>query len=333
MGIKRAVVRGGIKNSDVDFVLGIDLATGESVETFSQIPIEEEMNKLSVIIPAYNAVGTVERTVQSVLASTLPVDLWVVDDGSTDGTGLSLDELAATAHSANGSVLRVIHQQNSGCYQARLTALKQIATPYFGFADADDTVDADMFEKMLALAEAKCLDVVQTGYDIGGRVVLPTGGAGGILDNDSELYSQFVHPRLIDVRESCFVWNKIYRNQYDFSVFDETDHVTNFEDLIFNLQFFVPVKRMGFIYEPLYHYAETAGSAVHSFSQKKVKDFREAWRVRKAMLPKYGLTADCAENQRWFRRNRLNCIKAAVKAGNLGVFEKLKLIYELMRVR
>ena len=49
--------------------------------------------KVAVVIPAYNAERTIERTVRSVLASSIPLDVWVVDDGSTDGTGELLDRL------------------------------------------------------------------------------------------------------------------------------------------------------------------------------------------------------------------------------------------------
>lgn len=285
------------------------------------------LNKISVVIPAYNAERTIERTVRNVLGQTLrDIEVWVTDDGSTDRTGAILDGL-----SNDDSRVHVIHQQNCGAYQARLNALKQIKAPYFGFVDADDTIEPEMYEKMLAVMERENLDAVQCGYSTSEEVRVCGNEGLRVVSGDELMKYKFNY--LVNPRVSCFIWDKLYRNQYDFEAFEPTDKVTNFDDMIFNLQFFLPVKRMGFVCEPLYHYAETAGSAVHSFSDKKVKDFREAWRIRKAMLPKYGLSADCAENHQWLRRNRLNCVKAIVKAGNLGACEKVKLIYELLRVR
>ena len=81
---------------------------------------------VSVVIPAYNAAKSVEKTVRSVIASTIPVDVIVVDDGSTDGTGELLDKMERAQGLNNRSRITVIHQPNSGAYQARLNALKKI---------------------------------------------------------------------------------------------------------------------------------------------------------------------------------------------------------------
>ena len=53
------------------------------------------MNEVTVIIPAYNAEWTVGRAVRSVLASTVPVDVVVVDDGSSDATAAAAEKAAA----------------------------------------------------------------------------------------------------------------------------------------------------------------------------------------------------------------------------------------------
>ena len=82
---------------------------------------------------------------------------------------------------------------------------------------------------------------------------------------------------LVNPRVSCFIWDKLYRNQYDFDSFEETDKVTNFDDMIFNLQFFRKIYRLGFLDEKLYKYSQTEGSAVHSFGLRQKHDFK--WMV------------------------------------------------------
>lgn len=316
------------------------------------------MAKISIIIPAYNAEKTIERTIRSVMASTIPLDVWVVDDGSTDGTGEILDgvvgemsgsgrvELKVSVPLSNSdSPLKVIHQQNSGAYQARLNALKRITTPYFGFVDADDTVEPTMFEKMLDFAERERLDVVRCSYDGEEDLGLTDCRIGGLADCRGEnqsvnavaetrqtVFDAYVRPALIEGKMGgTFIWNMLYRNQYDFTAFDPTDHDTNFDDMIFNLQFFLKVERMGFLNEPLYHYATTAGSAVHSFGENKLKDFREVCRVRRALLPQYGVDPDGAENRAWFKLNRMSCIKSTIRAGNLTWAQKVSIVGRLMR--
>lgn len=288
-----------------------------------------EMPKLAIIIPAYNAERGLARSVRSALAQTMrEIEVWITDDGSTDRSGEIADRLAA-----EDARVRVIHQANGGCYQARLNALTQIKTPWFGFLDADDTIEPTMFEKMLNFAERERLDVVRCSYD--GAKDLGIAGlsdCGIVAETRQAVYDAYVRPALIEgKRGGTFVWNMLYRNKYDFAAFDPTDHDTNFEDMILNLQFFLKVERMGFLHEPLYHYATTTGSAVHSFGENKLKDFREVCRVRRELLPRYGVNPDGPENRSWFRLNRMNCIKATMRAENLTWAKKLSIIWRLMR--
>jgi cellulose synthase/poly-beta-1,6-N-acetylglucosamine synthase-like glycosyltransferase/peptidoglycan/xylan/chitin deacetylase (PgdA/CDA1 family) len=62
---------------------------------------------VTVVVPAYNERQTIEATVRSLAASTHPIEVIVVDDGSTDGTAGLVDNLAL----AN---VRVIRQANAG---------------------------------------------------------------------------------------------------------------------------------------------------------------------------------------------------------------------------
>lgn len=264
------------------------------------------MAEISVVIPAYNAERTLERAVRSVLGQTLrELEVWITDDGSTDRTGEIADRLAA-----EDTRVHVIHQANAGAYQARFNALKRITTPYFGFVDADDTIKPEMFEKMLDLAKRKELDVVQVGWQQTGVFDL---GLDDCLIGEEKIYQAYVKPVIWEGRDSSFIWDKLYRNQYDFSTFDPTDHVTNFDDLIFNLQFFTKVNRMGFIDEPLYHYNETLGSAARRFKWKLIKDFRETLRMRRKMAAAYGVHPWGWMNFRWFVKNSRNIVAIWLK--------------------
>ena len=233
------------------------------------------VSKIAIIIPAYNAEKTVERTIINVLGQTLrDIEVWVTDDGSTDGTGAILDRLAN-----EDSRVHVIHQANCGAYQARLNALKQIKTPYFGFVDADDTIEPEMYEKMLAIMERENLDAVQCGYKIGSRVEHVEHVEGrGIMVLAGEELTRYKFGYLVNPRVACFIWDKLYRNKYDFDSFELTDKVTNFDDMIFNLQFFRKIERFGLLDEALYNYSQTEGSAVHSYGPRQKHDFK--WMVK-----------------------------------------------------
>lgn len=51
------------------------------------------MPQIAVVVPTYNRVGTIRRTIASVLSSTADLELAVVDDGSTDDTIAQLNTL------------------------------------------------------------------------------------------------------------------------------------------------------------------------------------------------------------------------------------------------
>ena len=90
--------------------------------------------RFSVIVPAYNATGTIEATIRSVLAQTATeLELIVVDDGSTDGTG---DLVAAIA--STDERVELIAQPNQGTAGARNTGIARASAAYVSFLDNDD---------------------------------------------------------------------------------------------------------------------------------------------------------------------------------------------------
>lgn len=90
---------------------------------------------VSVVIPAYNAERFLGEAIESVLAQTYsPVELIVVDDGSTDSTA----EVAAAYGEAT-----VISQENSGPSAARNRGAAAAGGEFLAFHDSDDAMTPD----------------------------------------------------------------------------------------------------------------------------------------------------------------------------------------------
>jgi glycosyltransferase involved in cell wall biosynthesis len=106
----------------------------------------QQVNGLvSVIIPAYNAAAFIEETIASVKAQWYsPLELIVVDDGSSDKTG-------ALAQQAGGDLVQVIVQANAGVSAARNAGLSKARGEYVVFFDADDLMTPDFLNERLAL--------------------------------------------------------------------------------------------------------------------------------------------------------------------------------------
>ncbi|MDA1090947.1 MAG: glycosyltransferase family 2 protein [Proteobacteria bacterium] len=92
---------------------------------------------VSVIVAAYQAAGTIGRTLASIAGQTLkPREVVVVDDGSADGT---MGVAVAFRSQMNGIELRTFRSdENQGAGAARNRAIGESTQPYLAFLDADD---------------------------------------------------------------------------------------------------------------------------------------------------------------------------------------------------
>jgi glycosyltransferase involved in cell wall biosynthesis len=113
--------------------------------------------KLSIIIPVYNVEQYLQSCVQSVITQTYQdLQVILVDDGSTDSSGILCDQLAQ-----QDSRMQVVHKENGGLSDARNAGLKVATGDYVAFLDSDDVyLLNDGLEQLMALAQAEQPDVL-----------------------------------------------------------------------------------------------------------------------------------------------------------------------------
>lgn len=111
-----------------------------------------EFADVSVIIPAYQASGTIIRALESVASQTLkPREAIVVDDGSDDQT---YETAQSFEDRMNGVRLKVFRQTNQGAGAARNRAIAEASQPLVAFLDADDEWLCEKLERSLAHMES-----------------------------------------------------------------------------------------------------------------------------------------------------------------------------------
>jgi glycosyltransferase involved in cell wall biosynthesis len=99
--------------------------------------------KVSVIIPTYNRAEKVRNTIESVLAQTITdLEVIVVDDGSSDGTGKLLKEVF-------GDRIRYYAQANQGVSAARNKGIAEARGEWLAFLDSDDLWERDKIDSQL----------------------------------------------------------------------------------------------------------------------------------------------------------------------------------------
>ena len=92
---------------------------------------------ISVIVPIYNTKPYLEECIESILDQKInvPVEVLLIDDGSTDGCADLCDRYAA-----RDARVRVIHQENQGLSAARNAGIDAAKGRYYSFIDSDDVV-------------------------------------------------------------------------------------------------------------------------------------------------------------------------------------------------
>lgn len=114
---------------------------------------------LTVIVPVYNILEYLPRCVRSITAQTYrDLEILLVDDGSTDGTGELCDRLAA-----EDGRIQVYHKENGGSSSARNLGLSHAHGDYVGFVDSDDYIEPGMYERLLEGIRKFCVPAAQTG--------------------------------------------------------------------------------------------------------------------------------------------------------------------------
>ena len=102
------------------------------------------MEKVSVIIPIYNASSTLEKCLNSIINQTYKnLEIILVDDGSTDSSGKICDKFAK-----NDDRIKVIHKKNEGLGKTRNVGILESTGDYLFFVDSDDFIDLNTIEKL-----------------------------------------------------------------------------------------------------------------------------------------------------------------------------------------
>ena len=100
------------------------------------------MEKISIIVPGYNAEKFARECIESVINQTYTnLEIILVDDGSKDSTGEIFEEYAKRDRR-----VIVIHQENKGISEARNAGLDKATGEYIMFIDADDLYEENTCE-------------------------------------------------------------------------------------------------------------------------------------------------------------------------------------------
>ena len=228
--------------------------------------------KISIIIPVYNCKKYLVRCLDSIKAQTWDnLEILLMDDGSTDGSGEICDDYAK-----GDRRFVVYHLPHGGVVAARNYALEQFTGNYFMFVDADDLVCEQYAERLYEVLIQENAQVVtciahdEDNWDIS---EYHYSGKKEPIHTTLDMYdfTQDWSHRVI--------WGAIYRKEIlgDIRFRSEYDVST---DTLFFAEILAKVKETVHLNEELYCYIYYHESLAHGkFDRRKYSDIRVWERV------------------------------------------------------
>ena len=222
--------------------------------------IKREMEKISIIVPVYNAEKYIGTCIESMVRQSYQnIEIILVNDGSDDRS-----EEICRAYAKQDSRIRYREQENQGVSAARNHGIEEASGEFLMFVDADDAIMEDACER-LAGHIADGIDLVLCGFQrvfyrnehlVSQYEVLPECGD---LCNAEQMGKQF--GRLYETTLLTSVWAKIYRKSAvtkQQPVFCEDLDLG--EDALFNLEFLKSCGKIAVEDHALYVYNQRADS-------------------------------------------------------------------------
>ncbi len=253
------------------------------------------MTKISIIIPCYNAEGTIEKCASSLFAQTIGMEgleLIFVNDASTDSTG---EKLLGFEERYPNQVMVVNLEENKKQGAARNIGISYATGKYVGFLDADDYVEPDMYEKLYQAAEAFCCDMAGGGHI--NETVLADGTATLQAVKDTLVREHAVAVNSNEERKSLILLGtnthfgaRIYRlkmiREKQLYFPEGTFYEDNYWQSVVNLE----VGSYYIFEKPFYHYVNRSGSSSNHVTEENILQSMQVQILLMREYEKRGLT-------------------------------------------
>lgn len=236
---------------------------------------------ISIIIPVYCVEEYLEKCIESVCDSKYKnIEIILVDDGSTDLSGVICDKMAAVDNR-----IRVIHSDNYGQSHARNLGLDAASGEYIGFVDSDDWIYPDMYFEMINVALCEEADIVECNYN-GRRYHLPDS-----MENNTRIIMSGIQAieRQLDYRicsryPSTSVWSKLFHRAVLEKVRFPEGRIH--EEYAFLCKVFCKAETYVYINKVLYEHVLRAGSTTANEFTIKYLDKLYVYQERNEYLKK-----------------------------------------------
>ena len=200
---------------------------------------------VSLIVPIYGVESYIEQCARSDLGQTYPsLECIFVNDGTKDR---SMEVLARVLEDYPGKCVKIVNKENAGLPQARKSGLEVASGEYILHVDADDWIEPDTVEKLVA-------EALRTGADLVYCDFWKEYGNRSKLDHE-RLYTAETKDRwmkrLYNDGAYGYVWCKFCKRSLYEDIFVPTYNMH--EDIVFSTQLIFRAQTIAQLPLPLYH--------------------------------------------------------------------------------
>ena len=227
---------------------------------------------ISIIVPVYNVEQYLVQCLDSILAQTYKkLEILLVDDGSTDGSGKICD-----VYAARDSRITVFHTENHGLSAARNYAIDRAHGEYFAFIDSDDWFEENAIQRVIDAAGASDADIVA--FRFFHEYVNETFESDGYDKEFTVENTEILKTVTLDKKISEDVWNKFYRAELFNNIRYPEGRI--FEDYATTYKLLQKARRLIYIPDCLIHYRNRKNSLSNIHTMKSLVDYWIVYRER-----------------------------------------------------
>lgn len=216
------------------------------------------MEKVSIVVPIYNAERYISNCISSILKQTYTnIEVILVNDGSQDNSLYICEQFKKIDNR-----IIILNKKNGGVSSARNEGIKIAKGDYLQFVDSDDTLELNFVENLVDNIKFWDAELVICGYNI------VENNNKSYVEKNSNVYDNTIAftredfienfgAMLLDYKKMSLgtPWNKLFlrkiivENNIEFP-----EHIHYGEDLLFNLQYFAYCNKLIYIKKKLYNY-------------------------------------------------------------------------------
>ena len=222
---------------------------------------------ISVIVPVYNTEKYLDECIESSIRQTYKnIEVWLINDGSTDGSGKICDDYVAT-----DVRIKVVHKKNEGASIARNLGLELSNGKYITFIDSDDFVKDTYLEYLYNSMKATGSNITFCRYVhyIEDNVVCVHEDIPNQLNVDlrDEKFVEFIY-RFLSKENNLFGSScRILYNKDVLCGVRFNQSIKMSEDLVFLLRAVMQAKRLSCVNEYCYFYRIHSNSTTHTYKK------------------------------------------------------------------